>query len=174
MVGILNPGCLASALRDTIATDEGTAGAPDSGYGHLVGGTVVKAPGQFSNLVGQYSRSGLDIPNPELLSGHPHILVQINSSEGCPNGCSSAFGRYQILAPSAGNMNFTPASQDNWANRELTHDGALAAAKSGDFVGSMADAGAAWQSLPGSNLGRQQKKMGATANAFLTAIGNCK
>ncbi len=162
----LNPKCLLAALRDTVASGE-TPDEPDNGYGTLVRGTVIGAPPQFAYLIGSRN-AHID---PSSLAAHPDILVRVSNGL-CPQHCSTAFGRYQILHSSAGGMDFSPSSQDNWANRELTTDHSVRDASAGYFSTAMADAGRAWQSMPGSDLGGHQIPLTSAANTFVEAINS--
>jgi RHS repeat-associated protein len=168
-LAIQNPPCLQSALRDVIAAGE-VPGEPNDGYGTVVHGTVVAAPPPFSNLIGT---TNAHIANPGALTGHPHILVRFANGP-CPDNCSTAFGRYQILARYAGSMSMSPASQDAYANREMRSIGALRDAASDDFQAAVADLGKRWQSMPGTTLGGHQISLQRAVNVFLQSASGCR
>jgi hypothetical protein len=158
--------CLLSSLRAVVASGE-VPGEPNFGYGTLVRGMVIAAPPEFSDLIGTRNAH---IDDPGALNGHPHILVQV-----APGLRSTAFGRYQILAGSAGNMtDFSPAGQDAYANAKLESRGAVRDASKGNIQEALADAGREWASLPGSPYGQPTLSLARAVQTFLTAAEGCK
>jgi RHS repeat-associated protein len=157
--------CLMFGLREVVGAGE-TPGEPNSGYGTVVRGTVIAAPEQFSDLIGT---TNAHIEDPSALTGHPHILVQVT-----PNLRSTAFGRYQILAGSAGNMtDFSPAGQDAYADSKLKSRGSVRDASRGNIQAALADAGREWASMPGSPYGQPTLTLHRAIQTFLNATGAC-
>jgi RHS repeat-associated protein len=166
---ILSKDCLYSSLREVLASGE-TPNEPNNGYGTVVKGQVIQASGQFSSLVGT---TNAHIPNPSSLTQHPNILVRVNNS-GLQ---SSAFGRYQINAGTAKDFdmtNFSPASQDIYADTLLIQRGASIAAENGNFKLAMARAGTRWASMPGSQYGQGGISLTAAAKTFIQAVNSCQ
>jgi muramidase (phage lysozyme) len=71
-------------------------------------------------------------------------------------------------------MNFSPANQDAYADRELKSIHAVRDASHGKFEEAMADAGTRWQSMPGSNLGGKQIPLTRAVDAFLKSAAGCR
>lgn len=165
-LAIHDPPCLLSSLRAVVASGE-VPGEPNGGYGTVVRGTVIAAPPEFSDLIGT---TNAHINDPSALAGHPHILVQVT-----PHLRSTAFGRYQILARSAGNMtDFSPAGQDAYADARLQSRGAVRDASRGNIQAAFADAGREWASLPGSPYGQPTLLLARAVQTFLTAAAGCR
>jgi RHS repeat-associated protein len=175
-LAIHDPSCLLSSLREVVASGE-TPGEPNNGYGTLVGGTVIAAPPAFQDLIGTRNAH---IPNPEHLTGHPHILVHVGRDRTGQDINSTAFGRYQFLAGTAQGLNmadFSAASQDAAADSLLRqrHHGSSAvdAASRGNIQSALAIAGLTWASMPGSPYNQRTVPLATAVGTFLNAAAGC-
>ncbi len=164
--------CIEAALREVIAAGE-TPNEPNNGYGTLVRGIVYSAPYPFNIFVGQRNVH-LD---PSWVSGHPGIQVQWNPAYQT----SSAFGRYQIIAPTAtsfGFNDFSPRGQDAAANVLMQNLGMVPPAMRGNLALAMARGRGTWASLPGANAPGQHSMSMAAAqsvlNNALTTLPECQ
>lgn len=164
--------CIAAALREVIASGEVPANAPNDGYGTVVQGQVIASP-QFPALVGTRNAQIApgDLGN---LNGNPGILVRVRpGGPGQPPLNSTAFGRYQINAPTARDFGFTdfsPAGQDAAATTLMQNNGMLAAALAGNFAQAMQLGGRTWASLPGSGYGQPTMTMWQAETVFQNAV----
>ena len=160
--------CVQAALRGMIAQTEGTDSLPNGGYGSFAGGgTISSAPGYLSGLVGGNSSEDW-IANPEALSGHPNVMVQLPRKSGPPIP-TSAFGRYQIMSRTAkgyGFTDFSPAGQDAAANTLMGVRNMVNPAMQGDLSTAIGNGSNEWASLPGNNYGQGGKSMAAAQAAY--------
>jgi muramidase (phage lysozyme) len=142
------------AFLDMLAWSEGTSTIPgsDNGYNVLVGSTP-----QHPLLFRSYA-------------DHPRIY---NADLD-----STAAGRYQLLAryydaykEMLGVPDFSPASQDAIAIRQLSERRALADIDTGKLASAILKCGAIWASLPGSPYGQRRNTMNDLQAAYLKAGG---
>lgn len=139
----------------------------------------------FEDLTGEtYGTHGFatyNLPNPSALHGHPHILVSVNGL----GSLSTAFGRYQILAPTAATLgpggtawtDWSPGGQDTAANVLMARKGMIADAMSGQIVQAIWDGNGTWASLPDSPYNQHPKSWEETIGAFqhaLTSLPECQ
>jgi RHS repeat-associated protein len=160
--------CVTGALEQVIMAGEGTSGP--NGYGTLVNGTVLSAPG-FPNLVGQTGTSRNPIViDPNTLSGFPNIQVQVNQ-QGL---ISHAFGAFQFMPGTwtqyGGGSDVSPSAQDDVAANLLQSVGAVGAAMSGNFQDAMWDANTTWASLPDSPYGQPTMGMSQAFSIYQNAM----
>jgi RHS repeat-associated protein len=170
--------CIMAALREMIAHDEGTSAQPNNGYGALVHGTVKSSPVPFEDLTGEaYGIHGFapyNLPNPSALQGHPNILVSVNGL----GILSTAFGRYQIIAPTAKTLgpggtpwtDWSPSGQDAAANILMAQKGMIDDAMSGQIVQAIYDGNTTWASLPDAPSNQHPKGWQETIGAFQDAL----
>ncbi|MDE3017028.1 MAG: glycoside hydrolase family 104 protein [Pseudomonadota bacterium] len=142
------------AFLDMLAWSEGTSTIPgsDNGYNVLVGATP-EHPLLF-----------------ESYADHPRILnTELDST---------AAGRYQLLEKyydaykqMLGLPDFSPASQDAIALRQISERQALADIDAGNIGVAIFKCGAIWASLPGSPYGQHQNNLNDLVAAYLNAGG---
>jgi muramidase (phage lysozyme) len=142
------------AFLDMLAWSEGTSTIPqsDNGYNVLVGSTP-EHPLLFKSY-----------------ADHPRILNrELNST---------AAGRYQLLAryfdaykQLFGLPDFSPASQDAIAIRQISERRALADIDAGNLAAAAFKCGTIWASLPGSPYGQRPNTMNDLQAAYLKAGG---
>lgn len=147
------------AFLDMIALSElgsGLLRVSDNGYNVIVGSTPRK-PILFQSY-----------------ADHPRKLVVL-SRYGVK---SSAAGRYQLLAryydaykKLLGLSDFSPASQDMIALRQLREEGALPDINSGNFAEAVRKCSNIWASLPGAGYGQHENKLEKLQAAFQAAGG---
>lgn len=145
---VLSP--LRQAFLDTIAFAEGTYNQPESGYKTIVGYT------QFTSY-----------------ADHPRVYVA--------DANSTAAGRYQFLdtswdlAKKALKLpDFSPASQDKAALREIQAKGALSSVDNGNFEAAVTACRRVWASFPKAGHGQLEhsmSKLKAFYNQRLVALG---
>ncbi|PYU00232.1 MAG: hypothetical protein DMG38_09035 [Acidobacteria bacterium] len=169
--------CIAAALREMVADDEGTAAQPNGGYGTLVGGTVRNAPHPFHWIQGRFfswnhpwNMPAADVSS---LTGHPDILVDAGYAN------STAFGRYMFTVDTwrqFGSGGMTPAAQDQAMNNLMDYLGMIQDAMSGPFsegiVQAIWDGNRRWASLPDSPANQPTKSWAETIDAFHDALKN--
>ncbi len=135
------------AFLDMIAFSEGTSRVPDSdnGYRVVVGG------GTFSSY-----------------ADHPRRLIEIR-----PGLKSTAAGRYQLLSrywdvyrQQLHLPDFSPASQDAVAIRQISERGALADVDAGRVSQAIAKVKNIWASLPGAGYGQREESATRLIAAF--------
>jgi len=126
------------AFLDTIAVSEGTYGKGDNGYNVLVGGRLFDS-----------------------YDDHPRQLVKINDKL-----FSTAAGRYQLLAKYydyysklLGLNDFSPASQDAIALRQIKERNALDFIEANDFPATVDRVKNIWASLPGAGYGQHENSL---------------
>lgn len=144
----------AQAFLNMIAYSEGTSTIPgsDNGYNVLVGSTV-KKPLLFTSY-----------------ADHPRVFnKQLNST---------AAGRYQLLERYYDYYkkilrlpDFTPASQDMIALRQLQECDAMPHIERGDIYRAVAQCCHIWASLPGNTYGQHQNSMTALASFYMGCGG---
>lgn len=142
------------AMLDTIAYAEGTGKDPDGGYGRVVKGTVVRAPGH-PELVGQRNVTTSDF------SGHPNVMVRVNPGDP-PKKWSTAAGRYQFLLDTWNGLNlpdFGSESQDIGAVKLLNGRGSLVPLLNDDFEKAILNSNREWASFPKSPYGQPTRTM---------------
>ena len=140
------------AFLDTISHAEGTFGIGDNGYNVLVGSTA-KHPLLFTSY-----------------ADHPRIYnAKYNST---------AAGRYQLLEryfdaykKQLGLLDFSPASQDAIAIRQIRECEALPFIEAGNIGTAGSLVAHIWASFPGAGYGQPELKMTAIANYFRQAGG---
>lgn len=173
-------GCVQAALRGMIASTEGMNSKPNGGYGSFANGTIANVPaGLFDNaspsdLIGANTRN-LAIADPQDLSGHPNVLVQVRAPKGGKPGLfSDAFGRYQIMSYTAAQYGFTdfsPAGQDAAANYLMDRVRHMVSpAMAGDLAKAIARGANEWASLPGNNYGQGGVSADAAQAAYNQAM----
>jgi muramidase (phage lysozyme) len=142
------------AFLDMLAWSEGTSTIPgsDNGYNVLVGATPAH-PLLF-----------------ESYADHPRIYN--------PDLDSTAAGRYQLLAryfdPYKQLLNlpdFSPASQDAIALRQITERRALTDVDAGNVSLAILKCSTIWASLPGAPYGQRQHKLSELQAVYLKASG---
>jgi muramidase (phage lysozyme) len=143
-----------TAFLDMIAWSEGTSTIPgsDNGYNVLCGATPAH-PLLFHSY-----------------ADHPRIFnADLNST---------AAGRYQLLAryfdaykKMLGLPDFSPASQDAIALRQISERRALADIDAGNLSGAAFKCAAIWASLPGSPYGQRRNTMNDLQAVYLKAGG---
>ena len=139
------------AFLDVISISEGTFGRGDNGYNVLVGG------GLFSGY-----------------ADHPRILVPLPRL-----GISStAAGRYQLLARyfdvykrQLNLPDFSPASQDDIAIKQIKESGAEQAITDGRFQSAVMACRHIWASLPGAGYGQHENSLADLQAAFVRQGG---
>ena len=160
--------CVTGALEEVIKAGEGTSGA--NGYGTLVNGTVLSAPG-FPDLVGETGTARHPIViDPATLNGFPNIAVQVNQ-QGL---ISHAFGAFQFMPGTwtqyGGGSDISASAQDDVAATALQSLGAVGAAMSGNFQDAMWDANTTWASLPDSPYGQPTMSMDQAFSIYQNAM----
>jgi muramidase (phage lysozyme) len=144
-----------SAFLDMLAWSEGTSTIPesDNGYNVLVGSTP-EDPLLFHSY-----------------ADHPRIYN--------PEYNSTAAGRYQLLEKyydaykeMLGLPDFSPASQDRIALRQISERQALADIDAGHIGVAIFKCGAIWASLPGSPYGQHQNNLDDLVAAYIKAGGS--
>jgi len=142
------------AFLDMLAWSEGTSTITesDNGYNVLVGSTP-EHPLLF-----------------ESYADHPRILN--------PDLDSTAAGRYQLLAKyydaykqMLNLPDFSPASQDAIALRQISERCALADIDAGRLWSAILKCGTIWASLPGSPYGQHQQNISDLRAVYLNAGG---
>lgn len=152
LVGDVSKMSNASAFLTMISVSEGTAGIGDNGYNVMVGSTPAH-PILFDDY-----------------SDHPRIYN--------PHANSTAAGRYQLLARwfDAYKLilnlpDFSPASQDAIAIRQITERGAWGDVQAGNFDTAVRKVSNIWASLPGSPYGQHTNDIGMLRKAYTDAGG---
>lgn len=165
--------CVLAGLRGMIEHTEGTDLLPNGGYGSFAAnGTVAKNPRNLSGITKDMDSNTATISDPSALQGHPRVVVELPRKNADPI-FTSAFGRYQILGPTATGYNFTdfsPAGQDAAANRLLEHRKMVNAATQGDWATVFANGKKEWASLPGNFYKQGGKSADETEAAYNRAI----
>lgn len=148
-----------AAFLDMIAHSElgvGLLACSDNGYNVIVGSTAGR-PLLF--------RSYAD---------HPRQLVDLGRGLK-----STAAGRYQLLARyfdsykrTLGLTDFSPASQDQIALRQIAERRALEDIDQGRFDAAVAKVANIWASLPGAGYGQHENQLGDLRTAYLAAGGS--
>lgn len=106
-------------------------------------------------------------------SDHPRKVVQINAKLK-----SSAAGRYQLLAryfdaykKTLGLTDFSPASQDAIALRQIQERKAITDIDAGRFDEAVAKVSNIWASLPGAGYGQHEHDIAYLRNVYVAAGG---
>ena len=162
--------CIEAALRNMVAHDEGMDNQPNLGYGTLVGGTVLTAPGEPWIEGQRYSsRQPWNMSPSDLASlrSHPYITVNAGVS------ISTAFGRYQFTVATwnqFGSGGMTPAAQNMAMNALMDKVGMTADAMAGQIAQAIWDGNTRWASLPDSPFNQPTKSWAETIAAFQNAL----
>lgn len=135
-----------AAFLNMLAVSEGTFGRGDSGYNVIVGGTLFHG-----------------------YADHPRKVVRLNARLS-----STAAGRYQLLAryydayrKMLGLPDFSPASQDAIAIRQIKEQGALADIEAGRFDVAVGKVKNIWASLPGAGYGQHENSLEKLREAYI-------
>lgn len=134
------------AFLDMLSVSEGTHGRGDDGYNVLVGGALFHG-----------------------YADHPRKLVKLN-----PRLSSTAAGRYQLLAryfdaykKMLKLSDFSPASQDAIAIRQIKEQGALTDIEAGRFDRAVSKVANIWASLPGAGYGQHENSLAKLRDAYV-------
>lgn len=135
-----------AAFLDMLSVSEGTYGHGDNGYNVLVGNT----------LFHRYD-------------DHPRKIVRLSA-----NLSSTAAGRYQLLARYFDSYkkllslpDFSPASQDAIAIRQIKEQGALLDIEAGRFDRAVKKVRNIWASLPGAGYGQHENSLAHLRDAYV-------
>jgi hypothetical protein len=165
--------CVLAGLRGMIADTEGTDRLPNGGYGSFAAnGTVFKNPLNLNGFTKGMNSNDAAVSDPGSLQGHPNVVVKLPHKDKDPT-YTSAFGRYQILNPTAKGYNFkdfSPAGQDEAANRLFQIRNMVNPAMQGDLDTAIANGKKEWASLPGNFYKQGGKGSDETKAAYNRAI----